>query len=138
MRSAPPRGWPATDVGARGVLDPAPVQPFDAELLALVDVVKPNEHEAERLTGLPAHEPEAAFAAAERLIARGARSAVITLGARGAIWVAPEGRGHVPAPVVTGKLGAQTKSPLLAKRASLVRACSRGAFALFRSARPFA
>jgi ribokinase len=62
----------ARAAGATTVLNPAPARPLDSELLSLCDVVVPNEHEAELLGGV-AH-----------LLACGARSVVVTRGARGA------------------------------------------------------
>jgi len=54
------------------VLNPAPARPLEPALLALCDVVVPNEHEAELLGGVGA------------LLAAGARAVVVTLGANGA------------------------------------------------------
>jgi len=58
--------------GATTVLNPAPARPLEPALLALCDVVVPNEHEAELLGGVGA------------LLAAGARAVVVTLGANGA------------------------------------------------------
>lgn len=74
------------------VLTPAPVQDFGQELLACVDVLVPNEHEACALTG--AEDP---LAAARALAAPG-RDVLITLGGRGVALVRAEGTiGEVPA-----------------------------------------
>jgi ribokinase len=62
----------ARAAGSITVLNPAPAAPLPAGLLALCDVVVPNEHEASLLGG-----PEA-------LLALGAKSVVVTLGSRGA------------------------------------------------------
>lgn len=63
----------ARAVGATTVLNPAPAQPLERELLELCDVVVPNEHEAALLGGV------------EHLLASGARTVVVTLGAKGAV-----------------------------------------------------
>lgn len=63
----------ARAVGATTVLNPAPAQPLERELLELCDVVVPNEHEAALLGGV------------EHLLASGARTVVVTLGALGAV-----------------------------------------------------
>ena len=72
--------------GARSILNPAPAAPLPPGLLALCDIVTPNETEAEALTGLPVRTPEEAAAAAGRLLAQGVGAVVITLGAQGAVY----------------------------------------------------
>lgn len=73
----------AKAVGATTVLNPAPAADLPAELLALSDVVVPNEHELELLGG------------AEHLLALGVRSLVVTLGARGVDLITPDSRTHI-------------------------------------------
>ncbi|WP_455361930.1 ribokinase [Streptomyces sp. SYSU K21746] len=68
--------------GVRTVLTPAPAQPLPDELLALTDLLVPNEHEAAALTGLT--EPHEA---AEALL-RQVPEVVITLGAAGSLYAA--------------------------------------------------
>jgi len=89
----------ASAAGVLVVLDPAPVPagPLPPDLLALVDVVKPNETEAAHLTGLPTGDPAQARRAAAQLREAGPRHAIVTLGARGAVWEGPDGGGHLPA-----------------------------------------
>jgi 1-phosphofructokinase family hexose kinase len=58
-----------------------------AGLTARPDLVKPNRHEAEALLGFPLSDIDGAVAAAQQLMARGARSAVITMGADGLVWL---------------------------------------------------
>ena len=72
--------------GARTILNPAPAAPLPPGLLALCDIVTPNETEAEALTGLPVRTPEEAAAVAGRLLAQGVGAVVITLGAQGAVY----------------------------------------------------
>lgn len=67
-------------------LNPAPVHHITPELLALADIVCPNEVEADALLGAPRgsrHDP----VALARTLAEGRHAAVITLGARGAAYV---------------------------------------------------
>ena len=73
--------------GVRVVLDPAPIptQPLPGELFSVIDVITPNEGEAQRLTGTPITDERSAEAAADRLVRAGARAAVIKLGDRGAV-----------------------------------------------------
>ncbi len=71
----------ARAAGAQIVLNPAPAGPLADELLALVDVLTPNESEARALAELRADAP--IEKAAEALLARGAKAVLVTLGARG-------------------------------------------------------
>ena len=85
----------AREGGHRTVLNPAPVPPdgLPPELLALVDVLPPNEHEAAALVGRDA-EPEEL---ARELLGRGVGAVVITLGERGALVAAREQQEWLPA-----------------------------------------
>ena len=76
----------ARDHGVRVVLDPAPApaEPLPGELYRLVDVLNPNEGEAEALSAAAVPDAPAAGAAAEELLRRGTRAVVMKLGARGA------------------------------------------------------
>ena len=71
--------------GVTTILNPAPACPLDDDLLALVDILTPNETEAAMLSGLPVTTPEEAERAADALIARGAGAVVVTMGAAGAL-----------------------------------------------------
>lgn len=71
----------ARAAGALTLLNPAPARPLSDELLALVDVLTPNESELFLLAG-EAHAGSADQAAA-RLLSRGARAVLVTLGAAG-------------------------------------------------------
>jgi ribokinase len=62
----------ARATGAITVLNPAPVKALPDSLLALCDILTPNEHEVELLGGV------------ERLLSFGARAVVVTRGASGA------------------------------------------------------
>lgn len=62
----------AREAGAITILNPAPAQQLPPDLLALCDIVVPNEHEVELMGGVDA------------LLACGVGAVVVTLGARGA------------------------------------------------------
>jgi ribokinase len=79
------------------VLNPAPVQPLDPEILALVDFLTPNEHEAARLTGLVVDSLESAREAAGRLLASGAGTVLVTLGEGGVLACQGDTAIHFPA-----------------------------------------
>ena len=79
----------AAQAHARGltvILDPAPAQPLPAELYPLVDVLTPNESEAEQLVGFPLRDKESIALAAQTLLDRGVSEVVIKLGANGVFW----------------------------------------------------
>ncbi len=90
----------AREHGVRVILNPAPACPLPADLLAMVDVLTPNESEARFLLGLSADQPVDDIAAAERLLGLGVKNVVLTLGAKGALLVTPEGARLAPAPKV--------------------------------------
>ncbi|MBM0240041.1 ribokinase [Micromonospora sp. ATA32] len=73
--------------GALVVLNAAPARPLPDELLALVDVLVVNEHEARELSGRTDVE-----AAAVQLCGRGAAQVVVTLGADGALMLSGDER----------------------------------------------
>lgn len=83
--------------GAITVLNPAPAAELADGMLALCDYVTPNETEAEALTGIAVTTIEDATRAAERLVDRGAKAAVITLGEKGALYHSGGQSLHVPA-----------------------------------------
>jgi ribokinase len=87
----------AAAAGGTVVLNPAPAQPLPTGLLGLVDVLVPNEHELVRLTGADdgARTPAGLVALSRRL---GVGSAVVTLGARGALVVPATGTALLQAP----------------------------------------
>ena len=87
----------AREAGVTTVLNPAPAAEAPEALLRLSDYVTPNEAEAEALSGIPVGDEDGARRAAVALRDRGAGAAVITLGARGALFDGPGGAAFVPA-----------------------------------------
>jgi ribokinase len=85
----------ARQAGVRVILNPAPGRALEAELLSQVDVLTPNETEAQLITGLPVTNLAEAEAAARSLLKSGVGAAVITLGSKGALVVTPEYARHV-------------------------------------------
>ena len=77
----------------RVALNPAPARELSDELLALVDVITPNETEAEKLTGINVETDEDAARAAQALHAKGIGTVIITLGSRG-VWASVNGEGQ--------------------------------------------
>lgn len=77
-------------LGATVVLNPAPAKALPASLLALVDIITPNETEAEQLTGIKVSDASSAAAAAKHLHTQGIATVLITLGAKG-VWLSEQG-----------------------------------------------
>ncbi|WP_328401787.1 ribokinase [Streptomyces sp. NBC_00390] len=83
--------------GVRTVLTPSPAQPLPPELLAVTDLLVPNEHEAATLAGLA--DPHQAIVALLRQVPE----VVITLGPAGCLYATRDTANPVtvPAPKVT-------------------------------------
>lgn len=82
----------------RVILNAAPAQRVDAELMHGVFCLVVNEFEAQTLAGMPVTEDlETVSEAGQALLDLGVYIAVITLGARGALLVTRESSAHVPA-----------------------------------------
>ena len=78
----------AHEEGVRTILDPAPAQPLDPQLMALVDILTPNETEASILAGLPPARVslESAPELARKLLALGPKAVVLKLGEQGCFY----------------------------------------------------
>jgi ribokinase len=86
----------ARAAGVTTILNPAPAAALTDEMLALCDYVTPNESEAETLTGIPVVTIADAERAADALLARGVKAAIITLGSNGALYRDATRSVHVP------------------------------------------
>ena len=73
----------AHDSGVRVILNPAPVQTLDDEIMAMVDTITPNETEAAVLTGVNVVDLASAHQAAQVFLSKGVRNVIITLGGNG-------------------------------------------------------
>jgi ribokinase len=93
----------ARAAGVPVILDPAPAPDggLPEALLRNVTCLKPNESEAERLTGISVSDLASAERAARALQELGPRTVIITLGSQGAIVVDEAAVHHVPAYRVT-------------------------------------
>ncbi len=66
------------------ILNPAPAAQLPDHILASVDIITPNETEAERLTGITVTGEKDAALAANKLHERGVKTVIITMGSKGA------------------------------------------------------
>ncbi len=89
--------WTARRHTVVTILNPAPAQPLPEEMYPLVDYLTPNASEAALLSGQAVTSPETAREAAQRLLARGVGTVVVTLGEAGALVCAGDSAVHFPA-----------------------------------------
>ena len=86
----------ANDAGVPFILDPAPAQKLSDEILGMVDVLTPNETEAEILTGIEVTDENSALAAAKDLLGRGVKAVILTMGAKGFLLATKDAAEFVP------------------------------------------
>ena len=90
----------ARRAGVPVIWDPAPPSPDMERAIGSVDVITPNQSEAQFLTGIEVTGPESAGAAAGDLLGRGVPTVVIKMAEMGAYYATAAESGHVPAPRV--------------------------------------
>ncbi|NBC66643.1 MAG: ribokinase [Bacteroidetes bacterium] len=70
--------------GLKVILNPAPAQSLSDDILKQIDILTPNQSEAELLTGINVEDEQSAQIAASNLISKGVKTVVLTLGSHGA------------------------------------------------------
>jgi ribokinase len=93
----------ARAAGATTILNPAPAVPLSRSVLALVDILTPNQTELAALSGVAATDEREIEAAARSLQARGVGEVVVTLGERGVLRVMPDGIQSQPARALSAR-----------------------------------
>jgi ribokinase len=84
--------------GTPVILDPAPARSdLPHDLFPMIDILTPNQGEAERLVGFPVNSIEAAKQAAIALHQRGVGTVLLKLGRQGALCVSENTQFHIPA-----------------------------------------
>lgn len=83
--------------GVTTILNPAPAAAIDPALLALTDLIIPNETEAATLTGVTITDEASMLEAAGKFAQMGVKNLIITVGAKGAFYCTQEGYNFVPA-----------------------------------------
>ena len=73
----------ANDSGVPFILDPAPAQRLGTTLLKMVDVLTPNETEAQILTGVNVTDEDSAGKAVKKLLECGVKLVILTMGVKG-------------------------------------------------------
>ena len=88
-------------LGVKTLLDPAPAFALPQDLYPYIYCIKPNEHEAKALTGIPVGDFDSACKAGKWFLDRGVKVAIITLGSAGCVLVTKEGGKFFKSPQVT-------------------------------------
>ena len=83
--------------GLTVILDPPPTYPIPDEVFPTIDFITPNEVETEGILGFMPSNPEEAAKAAAMLREKGVKTAIIKMGAHGAYYDSPDGKGFVNA-----------------------------------------
>ena len=76
----------AKEKGIYTILNPAPAQLLDDEIIAHVDLLVPNETELQILSGIEIQNEEDLLAACSKLIKKGVKELIVTLGDKGSIY----------------------------------------------------
>ncbi|TDQ79796.1 ribokinase [Sphingobacterium yanglingense] len=87
----------AKEVGAVVVLNPAPASMLSDFILQTIDIVTPNQQEAEALSGIAVTDVDSAKRAAMKIHSLGPRVVIITMGAAGAFLYSAEESAFVDA-----------------------------------------
>jgi ribokinase len=85
----------ADGAGVQVILNPAPAKEIDPDLLRMVSIATPNEHEIKVIVGEPDRETSVS-----RVLEAGTETVLVTLGQRGVLWATPRSQRIVPAFVV--------------------------------------
>lgn len=82
----------AYQAGVRVILNPAPAGEIDPELLSMVSIATPNEHEVRVVVGEADRERAIA-----RMLKAGTQTVLVTLGPEGVLWATAQAQRRVPA-----------------------------------------
>jgi ribokinase len=73
------------------ILNPAPARKLEKKFIQLIDLLVPNQFEAEFLTGIKVIDSDSAISAGEELISQGVKSVLITMGEGGSVLITKDG-----------------------------------------------
>jgi len=93
----------ANDNNRKVIINPAPAQPLEDELLRGLFLITPNETEATLLTGIKVEDEDSASRAAEVFLNKGVQNVIITMGKQGAYFQNNCQHFKVDAPVVKAR-----------------------------------
>jgi ribokinase len=78
------------------ILNPAPAQQLDDDLLKKIDIITPNETEVEILTGIKIEDGKSIEKAGNMLLEKGIKTVLITIGKRGVYIISKDFKGIIP------------------------------------------
>lgn len=87
----------AREAGVTTILNPAPAETLPEELLALTDVIIPNEFEAAILSGIPVEDKASMEQNAKYFLGLGIKVVIITIGEQGTYYAVKDDSGFVEA-----------------------------------------
>lgn len=87
----------AKELGKITILNPAPANRLDEEIISNSDYIIPNETELEILSGIPVTDEESVIAAANILLDKGVKGLIVTLGSKGCMFISKVERKSFPA-----------------------------------------
>jgi ribokinase len=91
----------AVNAGVKVILNPAPARTLSDSLLENINIITPNEIEAEMLSGIKIQGIDSAKEAAKKIHDRGVSTVIITMGSDGALVFNGETYAHIPvSPVI--------------------------------------
>jgi ribokinase len=79
-------------MGFYNILNPAPASKLSNEFLSTIDLLVPNQFEAEFLTGIKIIDISSAVTAGKKLLEQGINSVLITRGEEGAVLISKDGK----------------------------------------------
>lgn len=89
--------------GVTVILNPAPAQSLSDDLLKKIDILTPNQSEAELLTGIEVTNEKTAKKAAGHLLSKGVKTVIVTLGSEGAFVMNKDFQKTIPGYKVDAK-----------------------------------
>lgn len=78
------------------ILNPAPAASLPEDILPLIDFITPNENELELLSGVTINDDSSIKLAAEKLLKKGIKNVIVTLGDRGSMLITESTIKHFP------------------------------------------
>jgi len=78
------------------ILNPAPAASLPEDILPLIDFITPNENELELLSGVTTNDDSSIKLAAEKLLKKGIKNVIVTLGDRGSMLINESTIKHFP------------------------------------------
>lgn len=87
----------AKELGKITILNPAPANKLDEEIISNADYIIPNETELEILSGIPVTDEKSVIEAANILLDKGVKGLIVTLGSMGSMFISKTEKKSFPA-----------------------------------------